>query len=656
MLVVCMIFPIVPVLAFAEDSSVGETHSHAVTFKLEKVSETADSVKLRFSLAEGKLLCFDATFEADETLTCTELTASQEIQDFNGQNLFGVISLNPETGKYSFANTVEISAPMALADITYSKSELKGIELSDISLTIDTCYVPDVETGECAADVTVVNALPTEHTHTATGDWVTVTPSTCQAEGEKVKYCSECGLVAERESIEKAAHDIAANTVPATCEEDGYTIEYCRVCNLEISKTVLPKTNHSNTKTEHKDATCTEDGYDRVVCADCGKVLSEAVIKAAGHDVTVDEKPATCTEDGYRKEYCKTCNEVIKDEVLKAPGHKIVVEDKAPTCDEDGYHKETCSVCNEVLVNTVLPATNHSNTKNEHKDATCTEDGYDRVVCADCGKILSETVIEAKGHDIVVDEKAATCTEDGYHKETCSVCKEVLKDEVLKATGHLHKRTDSLSATCTEAGYIREYCTDCGALLKETILEAKGHKFVKDVKQATCTEDGYLRHKCSVCGIYSGVEVITKATGHAWSAWKVIKEPTYRSVGIRRTSCSACGEYRDEEIPMIVVPVEKIVIVPEEDFKIHCKKTDRLQATVFPEEAAYSAEIVWTSSNPKVVEVSEDGTIVAKSSGTATITASTKDGKVTATRNVTVDYSLLQWIIVYLLFGWIWYL
>ena len=70
----------------------------------------------------------------------------------------------------------------------------------------------------------------------------------------------------------------------------------------------------------------------------------------------------------------------------------------------------------------------------------------------------------------------------------------------------------------------------------------------------------------------------------------------------------------------------------------------------------FSAKIVWESSNPKVVSVSDDGTIKALRRGTAKITAKTEDGKVSDSINVTVEYSTIQWIIVYILFGWIWYL
>ena len=655
MLVVCMIFPIVPICAFA--GSVSETSAAGnVTFKIEKVTETVSSVTVKLVLTEGKTLCFDAVIGTGDSLTCSAINYSSALNAFVAENTDGALASNNDTERLSFANSVELAAPFDIAEFTYSKSTADGVVLSDFTVSIDSCYYKDDDGQDVQLGTTVINTIPANHTHVASDNWTVVTPADCTTEGTEVRLCTECGKVAESRAIPKSNHVTKINKVDATCTEDGYISEVCTVCNKEISHTVIEKLNHKNAVNQHKDATCTEDGYDRVYCPDCDKVIEETVIKAPGHKTVVDEKAATCTEDGYYIEKCTVCNKIITNKVLKAAGHKIVVDEKAPTCTENGYHKETCSVCKEVLVNKVLPATNHANTETQHKDATCTENGYDRIFCKDCNKVISETVIKAKGHKAVVDEKAPTCTVAGYYKEVCSVCKTVLKNETKPATGHQHKKTDTLAASCEENGYIRETCTDCGTVVKETILKANGHKFVNDIKKATCTEDGYVRQQCTVCKVYSGVGRVLKATGHAWGKWRVIKEPTYRSVGIRRSTCTNCGDFMDEEIPMLVVPVEKIVISPEEDFTIYCKKVDRLQANVFPEEAAYSADIVWTSSDPKVVEVGEDGTITAKLRGTATITASTADGSVTATRKVTVDYTLLQWIIIYLLFGWIWYL
>ena len=86
------------------------------------------------------------------------------------------------------------------------------------------------------------------------------------------------------------------------------------------------------------------------------------------------------------------------------------------------------------------------------------------------------------------------------------------------------------------------------------------------------------------------------------------------------------------------------------------KQTTRLFVNILPEEAAYSTEIIWESSDESVATVDETGAVYGVQPGTAIITARTADGSLEATCEVTVSYSILQLIIIYVLFGWIWYL
>lgn len=401
-----------------------------VTFKLEKVSEDKDHVTVKLVLAEGKTLCFDAVVKTSEALKRWSIKYSSELNAFVAENTEGALASNKETGKLSFANSVELSAPFDIAEFTYLKEDKRGVVLSDFTLSVDSCYYKNGEGQDIQLGTTVINTIPATHTHVESGVWVETEHATCQHSGQRVMYCSECNEICTVEYTTQTDHTTKTVRVEPTCEKDGYISEVCTVCNKEISHTVIEKLNHKNTVVQHKDATCTEDGYDRVVCNDCNKIISETVIKSPGHKTVVDEKPATCTEDGYYIEKCTVCNEVIINDVLKAPGHKIVVDEKPATCTENGYYKETCSVCKAVLVDKILPATNHANTEVQHKDATCTEDGYDRIFCKDCNQIISETVLKAQGHKTVVEEKDATCTEDGYSREVCSVCKEILKNEI----------------------------------------------------------------------------------------------------------------------------------------------------------------------------------------------------------------------------------
>ena len=84
------------------------------------------------------------------------------------------------------------------------------------------------------------------------------------------------------------------------------------------------------------------------------------------------------------------------------------------------------------------------------------------------------------------------------------------------------------------------------------------------------------------------------------------------------------------------------------------KSDARLTAAVEPSNATNPA-VSWTSSDKKVVEVDASGRLTTHKSGSATITVTTADGGKTASCRVTVQYTFLQKIIIYLLFGWIWY-
>ena len=67
-------------------------------------------------------------------------------------------------------------------------------------------------------------------------------------------------------------------------------------------------------------------------------------------------------------------------------------------------------------------------------------------------------------------------------------------------------------------------------------------------------------------------------------------------------------------------------------------------------------KLKWSSSDESIVTVDDDGNIYGVKAGTATVTAKSTDGKFTKTFDVEVNYSVLQWIIIIVLFGWIWYI
>lgn len=336
----------------------------------------------------------------------------------------------------------------------------------------------------------------------------------------------------------------------------------------------------------------------------------------------------------------------------KADGDwKITVE---PTCEGKGTKVRYCAICNEVAETAEIASTGHLKTTTTRTEPTCTVAGVEKIVCDECGKTLKTTTIDPTNHkNTKVDHKDPTCTEAGYDKLICLDCGITLDTTPIEKNGHGETRIDRLLPTCTEDGYIKEICTVCNEVVFEETLASSGHNYITDIKVPTCTEDGYVQRICPACQHVES-KVTQPKTGHSWSEWKIIQQPTYSKNGVERRVCNNCGIDEERSVPKLVIKPTKLVMSMQE-IGMNFKQTTRLFVNIEPEEAAYSTNIIWESSNPSVATVDEEGAVYAAGPGTATITAKTADGKLTATCEVTVTYSTLQWIIIYLLFGWIWY-
>ncbi len=80
----------------------------------------------------------------------------------------------------------------------------------------------------------------------------------------------------------------------------------------------------------------------------------------------------------------------------------------------------------------------------------------------------------------------------------------------------------------------------------------------------------------------------------------------------------------------------KSVSLNKVETKLYVGGTETLIVTISPSNATNKA-VTWSSSKSSVASVDKDGTVTAKSVGTATITVTTDDGKLTANCSVTVE-------------------
>ena len=103
------------------------------------------------------------------------------------------------------------------------------------------------------------------------------------------------------------------------------------------------------------------------------------------------------------------------------------------------------------------------------------------------------------------------------------------------------------------------------------------------------------------------------------------------------TVITACGNY-SVICEVTVVPIQVTGITLENCIsKLHVGETELLIATIIPTNAT-NQEVAWSSSNPAVATVSNNGEVLAIAVGTTTITATAVENGRTATCVVTVYY------------------
>ena len=137
-------------------------------------------------------------------------------------------------------------------------------------------------------------------------------------------------------------------------------------------------------------------------------------------------------------------------------------------------------------------------------------------------------------------------------------------------------------------------------------------------------------------------EALTRATvhciddppcDHIWGEWEVVEEATYEKEGLERRVCSLCNIEETRAIPKLVRA--SAIELSESEKTVFVGDTFTITATVKPDNA-WNRTVTWSSSDPSIVTVDENGTVTAIAEGEAIITAESADG-VTAECKVTVE-------------------
>ena len=153
-----------------------------------------------------------------------------------------------------------------------------------------------------------------------------------------------------------------------------------------------------------------------------------------------------------------------------------------------------------------------------------------------------------------------------------------------------------------------------------------------------CDSWGYTARTCKGCG-YSTVENYTPPR-HTPGEWEILKKPTYEKSGSERLRCTECGKEIDKRsIPALIASQNCSLNL--HSALVYKDDSLELKAEVSPADAT-AGTVIWTSSDPSVVSVDENGIVRAVGKGHAVITAETEDGFASDSCEITVRNRLFR--------------
>lgn len=185
--------------------------------------------------------------------------------------------------------------------------------------------------------------------------WETDFEATCSEDGQKSRYCEECGTI-ETETIPETGKHVWGDwevTVDATCSEAGTMERSCETCYQMQSKSVPATGKHSWSDWDVTElASCSKAGEKVRYCDNCSKTETKKIPATGKHRWTsweTDEEP-TCTKAGTSVRTCEDCDKTETKAIPKTGKHvwgdwKVT---KEATIKKSGLKERQCEECGKV--------------------------------------------------------------------------------------------------------------------------------------------------------------------------------------------------------------------------------------------------------------------------------------------------------------------
>lgn len=112
---------------------------------------------------------------------------------------------------------------------------------------------------------------------------------------------------------------------------------------------------------------------------------------------------------------------------------------------------------------------------------------------------------------------------------------------------------------------------------------------------------------------------------HVWGEWVVVDAATTEKEGLEKRVCSLCSAEETRKIPKLDIIKVTAIELSDSEKTATVGTSFTITATVKPDDAL-NRTIIWSSSDPSIATVDENGTVTAIAEGEAIITAESADG------------------------------
>lgn len=206
-------------------------------------------------------------------------------------------------------------------------------------------------------------------------------------------------------------------------------------------------------------------------------------------------------------------------------------------------------------------------------------------------------------------------------KEGKLIVPQEIKDTNACGCGAEYLEHIKIAETCTENGAEYDRCSKCNIVSNLVVIKACGHAYTQEITQPTCTKDGIKTYTCTCGDTYS--EIIP-STGHSWSDWTILVNPSVENEGKMIQTCSGCSEENVMIIPKLLPDCPENVTLNKHRIVAFPSDVLNLEAVICPS-TAKNKSVIWSSLNPNIAIVS-GGNVTALKPGSTVITVTTVDG------------------------------